>query len=499
MCGLVGLAYRQGPCAPSIFEALLMLQHRGQDSAGILSYDKGHLHEVRGRGLVNDLFDATALSRLSGSYGLGHVRYPTAGSDSASETQPFYVNAPLGIALVHNGNLTNSEALTQWLATDARRHLRTASDSEVLLNVFAQEIEYHYRSNPTASKREAVFAGARASMRRLRGAYSVVALVDGVGLLGWRDPHGIRPLSLGARSETEGSTSWALASEDIAYGTLGFSHRSDVAPGEMVLIDLDGEVERRQLATARPAPCIFEYIYLARPDSTLNGISVYEVQRRLGSALAKQVRALREQIDVVVPVPDASRPTAIELAATLGLPYREGLIKNRYVGRTFIMPDQRTREASVRRKLNPMASVFDGQRVLLVDDSIVRGTTMRAIVALCRSAGAASVTVASASPPVRHPNVYGVDMPLADEFIANGLDEVAICEELGADGLIYQRLEDLLGVAQSLNPELERFETSVFDGLYITGDIDQAYLERLAQTRGAGRALPHRRTIQSVS
>ena len=322
MCGLVGLAYRQGPCAPSIFEALLMLQHRGQDSAGILSYDQGHLHEVRGRGLVNDLFDATALSRLSGSYGLGHVRYPTAGSDSASETQPFYVNAPLGIALVHNGNLTNSEALTQWLATDARRHLRTASDSEVLLNVFAQEIEYHYRSNPTASKREAVFAGARASMRRLRGAYSVV-LGDGV-IVGLARPAWHPPAEFGARSETDGSTSWALASEDIAYGTLGFSHRSDVAPGEMVLIDLDGEVERRQLATARPAPCIFEYIYLARPDSTLNGISVYEVQRRLGSALANQVSALREQIDVVVPVPDASRPTAIELAATLACPTAKG-------------------------------------------------------------------------------------------------------------------------------------------------------------------------------
>jgi amidophosphoribosyltransferase len=501
-CGIFGVWKAGGPAAVEIYEGLLMLQHRGQDSAGIVTTDWVTFHEHKDNGLVKDVFAAQpTLDKLTGSAGMGHVRYPTAGSTSAQEAQPFFVNSPLGIYLIHNGNLTNTPALREHLNSSTsffNRHLRTGSDSEVLLNVLADEVHRaHQRClteagcDPNRKKVDLVFEAGGAAMALLQGAYACVALVMGVGLVGFRDPHGIRPLALGRRAGP-GGEEWALSSEDCAFGPIGFERVRDVAPGEMVVITEDGKLLSRQVAPpAGLSPCIFELIYLARPDSVLNGIPVYNFQLGLGTRLAAAVaaRPWAAELDLICPVPDGSRPAAIQMSAALGLPYREGLVKNRYVGRTFIMPDQRLREMSVRRKLNAMPAVFAGKTVLLVDDSIVRGTTMAQIVDMVRRAGAARVYLASAAPPVRFPNVYGVDMPSRHEFVAHGLTEEEICGKLGADGLVYQSVEDLVAVGRELNPAIERFDASCFTGEYVTGDVGEAYLAVLEESgRGSGRA-----------
>ena len=501
MCGIIGVYRREGSAAPEIYEGLLMLQHRGQDSAGIVSTDWSSFVEKKGNGLVKDVFaDKADMELLQGSSGIGHVRYPTAGSSSALEAQPFFVNSPLGIYLIHNGNLTNTDKLRESLTLSTsffNRHLRTLSDSEVLLNVFADEIHRAHQKciskgeiDPNSAKTSLVFEAGEAIMRLLEGAYSCITLIKGVGICCFRDPLGIRPLVLGRRL-TEQGPEWCVASEDCAFGPLGFDRVRDVLPGELVIITENGELLSHQCASGQLKPCIFEYIYLARPDSVLNGISVYNFQLGLGTKLAERIKeklALEEwDIDIVVPVPDGSRPAAIQMSADLGLPYREGLVKNRYVGRTFIMPDQRTRELSVRRKLNAMPSVFEGQNVLLVDDSIVRGTTMTQIVDMVRKAGATKVYLASASPPVMYPNVYGVDMPSRKEFVANNLTVDQVREVLGADGLIYQNVEDLIETGQSMNPDIREFDASCFTGVYVNG-ITQAYLDDVEKNaRGKGR------------
>lgn len=496
MCGIVGVYKSSGNANVEIYEGLLMLQHRGQDSAGMVTTDWHKFHEYKGNGLVKDVFsNQQTLTALQGCTGIGHVRYPTAGTSSAQEAQPFFVNSPLGIYLIHNGNLTNTAKLRETLNSSTsffNRHLRTTSDSEVLLNVLADEIHRaHQRclasgEDPNTKKMELVLQAGEATMQLLEGAYSCMCLVMGVGLVAFRDPHGIRPLVLGRREASNGSGfEWCVASEDCAFGPIGFERVRDVAPGEMIVITEEGQLVSHQCVTVNASslnPCIFEYIYLARPDSVLNDISVYNFQLGLGTRLARRIQDRGWDIDLVCPVPDGSRPAAIQISAELRLPYREGLVKNRYVGRTFIMPDQRLREMSVRRKLNAMPAVFTGKNVLLVDDSIVRGTTMSQIVDMVRRAGAAKVYLASASPPVRYPNVYGVDMPNRNEFVAHGLDEGQICEILGADGLVYQSVGDLVGVGRELNPSIQQFDASCFTGKYVTGGIDEQYLKNLEET-----------------
>ena len=484
-----------------------MLQHRGQDSAGMVTTDWSKFYEHKANGLVKDVFDSKIeMDKLKGSAGIGHVRYPTAGSASAQEAQPFFVNSPLGIYLIHNGNLTNTDQLRTLLISSTsffNRHLRTTSDSEVLLNVLADEIHRaHQRCltdtscDPNRKKMDMLFEAGEATMGLIQGAYSCICIVKGVGLVAFRDPHGIRPLVLGRRNGPRGEE-WCVASEDCAFGPIGFVRVRDVSPGEMIVITEDGKLVTRECAPAEEtAPCIFEYIYLARPDSVLNNISVYNFQLGLGTRLAKRIKETGWDIDLVCPVPDGSRPAAIQISAELRLPYREGLVKNRYVGRTFIMPDQRLREMSVRRKLNAMPAVFAGKSVLLVDDSIVRGTTMNQIVDMVRRAGAAKVYLASAAPPVRYPNVYGVDMPSRQEFVAHGLTEDEICETLGADGLVYQSVEDLLAVGRELNPSIQTFDDSCFTGKYVTGGINEAYLRNLEESgRGKSRTLPTKRGV----
>jgi amidophosphoribosyltransferase len=499
MCGIVGVYKTEGEANVEVYEALLMLQHRGQDSAGIVTTDWAKFYEHKANGLVKDVFDnASVMDKLQGSVGIGHVRYPTAGSSSAQEAQPFFVNSPLGIYLIHNGNLTNTDQLRQLLISSTsffNRHLRTNSDSEVLLNVLADEIHRaHQRClndtscDPNRKKMDMVFEAGENTMALLQGAYSCICLVKGVGLVAFRDPHGIRPLVLGRRDGPRGEE-WCVASEDCAFGPIGFTRVRDVQPGEMIVITEDGKLVTRECAPAKSTtPCIFEYIYLARPDSVLNNIPVYSFQLGLGTRLAKRIKQTGWDIDLVCPVPDGSRPAAIQISSELKLPYREGLVKNRYVGRTFIMPDQRLREMSVRRKLNAMPAVLSGKNVLLVDDSIVRGTTMNQIVDMVRKAGAAKVYLASSAPPVRYPNVYGVDMPSRQEFVAHGLTEDEICATLGADGLVYQSVEDLIGVGKELNPTIQNFDDSCFTGKYVTGDINEAYLRNLEESgRGKSR------------
>jgi len=435
------------------------------------------------------------MNTMLGNVGIAHVRYPTAGSSSAQEAQPFFVNSPLGIFLIHNGNLTNTDELRGFLNSSRsffNRHLRTESDSEVLLNVLADEIHRSHQRclqttgcDPTRNKKEFVFEAGRSLMQLLKGSYSCISLVNDVGLVAFRDPHGIRPLVLGKRATSQGDE-WCIASEDCAFGPIGFTRVRDVEPGEMIIITEDNQVHSRQCVEGKLNPCIFEYIYLARPDSVLNEIPVYNFQLNLGSALAKRVKEVGWEVDLVCPVPDGSRPAAIQIASDLQLPYREGLVKNRYVGRTFIMPDQHMREMSVRRKLNAMPNVFDGKNVLLVDDSIVRGTTMTQIVDMVRKAGAKRVYLASASPPVIYPNVYGVDMPSRVEFVANGLSHEEVCKTLGADGLLYQSVDDLIKAGTDLNPRIETFDASCFTGAYVTGDIDESYLQRL-ELQGRGK------------
>jgi len=481
MCGIVGIV---GSSAVNqrLYDALTVLQHRGQDAAGIATSGDGELYVRKGSGLVRDVFQQHHTLELKGNAGIGHVRYPTAGCDSASEAQPFYVNAPYGICLGHNGNLTNAAELAEILIREDRRHLNTTSDSEVLLNVFASELQ---RVGTVRITPADVFAALNALYRRCRGGYAVVAMIIGHGILGFRDPNGIRPLVLGERRTPRG-TEWMLASESVALDSLSFRLVRDVAPGEAVFVDEQGRLHTQQcVATLRHTPCIFEYVYFARPDSKIDNISVYRARMRMGDRLADKI--LREHpahdIEVVIPIPDTSRTSALQLAQRLGVKYREGFIKNRYIGRTFIMPGQDERERSVRRKLNAIDLEFRGKRVLLVDDSIVRGTTWAETTELGGGAGAAKVSFASAAPPVRFPNVYGIDMPAVNELVASGRTVEEVARLIGADWLVYQDLEDLIGACKHEDARIQEFDTSCFSGEYVTGDVTPEYLERLQLER----------------
>ena len=479
MCGIVGVV-SQAPVNQLIYDALLLLQHRGQDAAGIVTEQDRKFFMHKAKGMVRDVFRTRNMRALPGNVGLGQVRYPTAGNAySEEEAQPFYVNAPFGIVLVHNGNLTNAQALKQELFQTDHRHINTDSDSEVLLNVLAHELERVSRG--ITLKPAEVFAAVRNVHQRIKGSYAVIALIAGHGLLAFRDPFGIRPLCVGT-SEAGAM----VASESVTLDGNGFDLLRDVAPGEAVFIAENGEMKFQQCAEKTSHnPCIFEYVYLARPDSVMDGISVYQARLNLGKTLAKRVISTvpPSQIDVVIPIPESSRPSAMELAQLLGLPYREGFVKNRYVGRTFIMPGQGVRKKSVRQKLNVVASEFAGRNVLLVDDSIVRGTTSREIVQMARDAGANKVYLASAAPPVRFPNVYGIDMPTPQELIAHGRTTEEIRESIGCDALIYQDVDAMKSVVGALNPALEGFDASCFDGVYVTGDITAEDILRLNQGR----------------
>ncbi len=481
MCGIVGIV-SHSPVNQELYEALTVLQHRGQDAAGIATYADGRFYLRKDSGLVRDVFEASHMLNLPGTMGIGHVRYPTAGCTSAAEAQPFYVNSPYGIALGHNGNLTNAEQLKQDLFLQDQRHINTDSDSEVLLNVFAHELQRLGKLRLDVSD---VFDAVSEVHRRCRGAYAVVAMITGFGILGFRDPYGIRPIVIGRRESSKG-VEHMIASESVALDVLGFELIGDIEPGEAVFIEKNGRLHRRQCAQKTMySPCIFEFVYFARPDSIIDKISVHKARLRMGEKLAEKILRLRpdHDIDVVIPIPDTSRTAAMELANHIKVKYREGFIKNRYIGRTFIMPGQKLRQLSVRRKLNPIDLEFKGKNVLLVDDSIVRGTTSKQIIQMARDAGAKKVYFASASPPVRYPYVYGIDMPAACELIAYGRSEAEIESLLGADWLIYQDLEDLVEAVRRGNPKLERFETSCFSGDYVTGDITLEYLERLKSCR----------------
>jgi len=487
MCGIIGIVAHT-PVNQILYDGLIALQHRGQDAAGIVTGDGNALHMHKGKGMVRDVFRTRNMRDLRGNSGIAHTRYPTAGSaDSAHESQPFYVNSPFGIVLAHNGNLTNTEELRGELSRLDFRHLNTNSDTEVLLNIFAYELERIVRDKPMGV--DAVFEAVAGVHQRCRGAYAVVALIAGWGLLAFRDPYGIRPLILG-KGQQFGIDEYAVTSESVALDTLGFEAIRDVAPGEAIFVTQAGELHMRQCAnSARLNPCIFEFVYLARPDSVIDGASVYEARLNMGEELAEKIRKMPEaqDVDVVIPIPDSSRPYALELANSLGLKYREGFVKDRYVGRTFIMPGQAIRQKSVRQKLNTIDVEFKGKVVLLVDDSIVRGTTSNRIVQMARAAGARKVYFASAAPPVRFQNVYGIDMPNQEELIAHTRDEAAIRHEIGADLLIYQDLEALKRSVTKANPKLTEFEASCFDGHYVTGDVTRDYLSRVAGERDASR------------
>jgi amidophosphoribosyltransferase len=480
MCGIVGVIAK-APVNQLIYDALLLLQHRGQDAAGIVTMQGTKCFMHKARGMVRDVFRTRNMRALPGAVGLGQVRYPTAGNAyNEEEAQPFYVNAPFGIVLVHNGNLTNAHTLKAELFDIDRRHINTESDTEVLINVLAHEIETAARDLSLTP--EVVFAAVAAVHRRLKGSYAVVALIAGHGLLAFRDPFGIRPLVYGQAAD--GAT--MVASESVALEGTGHALVRDVAPGEAVFIDLAGQVHARQCA-ARPSlnPCMFEYVYLARPDSVMDGISVYQARLNLGETLAQRLISTMppSAIDVVIPIPESSRPSAMQLAHRIGKPYREGFVKNRYVGRTFIMPGQAVRKKGVRQKLNAMPQEFRGRNVLLVDDSIVRGTTSKEIVQMAREAGARKVYMASAAPPVRFPNVYGIDMPTREELIAANRDNEAIREYIGADALIYQDVDAMKRIVGALNPSLAGFEASCFDGRYITGDVSEGDFRALEAQR----------------
>lgn len=481
MCGIIGILAK-GPVNQSIYDGLTVLQHRGQDAAGIITSDGERVYLRKDNGLVRDVFHTRHMIALKGNMGIGHVRYPTAGCDSAAEAQPFYVNSPYGLALGHNGNLTNADELREELFREDLRHINTTSDSEVLLNVMAHELQAigRLRLSP-----EDVFRAVSAVHRRCRGAYAVVAMIEGFGILAFRDPYGIRPLGYGRR-ETDQGTEHIVASESVAMDVLGFEFVRDVGPGEAVFIDLHGHVHTKQCADQTfHAPCLFEYVYMARPDSMIDGIAVHKTRLRMGEKLASKIE--REwggvDIDVIIPIPDTSRTAALQLSYKLDIVYREGFIKNRYIGRTFIMPGQAERKKSVRQKLNAIDLEFKGKNVLLVDDSIVRGTTSKQIIQMAREAGAKKVYFASAAPPVRFPNVYGIDMPSVHELIASGRTDAEICKEIGADGLIYQDLEDLVEAAHEGNVNIKQFDASCFDGKYVTGDVHPEYLERIEQQR----------------
>lgn len=482
MCGIVGVV-SQSPVNQLLYDALLLLQHRGQDAAGIATNHSSMFSMFKANGLVRDVFRTRNMRSLQGNTGIGHCRYPTAGSSSEEEAQPFYVNAPFGITLAHNGNLTNQAQLRDELFRNDRRHINTDSDSEVLLNVLAHEIQE--AADGFSLDADAIFKAVAVVHRRVRGAYAVVAQIAGHGMLAFRDPFGIRPLCLGV-NETENGNEYLVASESVALEGLGFRFIRDIAPGEAVFITNDGKLSERQCAE-NPSlnPCAFEFVYLARPDSVIDGASVYATRLRMGEYLADKVLSEIpvEDIDVVMPIPDSSRPAAIQLALKLGVEYREGFIKNRYIGRTFIMPGQGMRKKSVRQKLNAIISEFKDKNVLLVDDSIVRGTTSREIVQMAREAGARKVYFASAAPPVLYPNVYGIDMPTRDELIAYGRTTEEVCREITADRVIYQDIDALKRSISDVNPALKNFEASCFDGIYVTGDVTAEYLDRQETAR----------------
>jgi amidophosphoribosyltransferase len=481
MCGIVGIV-GFGPANQLIYDAMTVLQHRGQDAAGIMTAHEGELFLRKDNGLVRDVFQQRHMVQLKGNIGIGHVRYPTAGCDSSAEAQPFYVNAPYGICLAHNGNLTNATELADVLIREDRRHLNTSSDSEVLLNVLASELQ---RCNTPRASAADIFAALAATYRRIRGAYAVVAMILGHGVVGFRDPHGIRPLVIGTRESPKGRE-YMIASESVALDMAGFDLLRDVGPGEAVFIDEQGRMYSQLCCEpARLTPCIFEYVYFARPDSIIDNISVYKARLRMGELLAEKIRRVypNHDIDVVIPIPDTSRTSAMQVAQLLGVKYREGFIKNRYIGRTFIMPGQDQRQKSVRSKLNPIDLEFRGKNVLLVDDSIVRGTTSAQIIDVAREAGASKVYFASAAPPVRYPNVYGIDMPAASELVAAGRTDEEVARLVGADWLVYQDLDDLIRAVRHHDANVTEFDTSCFSGQYVTGDVTPEYLAKLQAER----------------
>lgn len=481
MCGIVGILARAN-VNQDIYEALTVLQHRGQDAAGIMTYHDGRIFLRKGNGLVRDVIQAKHMLRLQGMMGIGHVRYPTAGSSSAAEAQPFYVNSPYGLSIVHNGNVINSEELKQDLVRTDKRHLNTDSDSEVLLNIFAHELQNLAQTELTPNT---IFQAVQGVNERCRGAYAAIVMITGYGILAFRDPFGIRPLVYGRRKNALGDE-YMFASESVALDIGGFELIDDVGPGEAIFINTQGQIFRQTCCEhPQSSPCLFEYVYLARQDSIIDQVLVYKFRLSLGEKLAEKIR--REfpdhDIDVVIPIPDTSRAAALSLAQSLGVKYREGFVKNRYIGRTFIMPGQSKRRKSVRQKLNAIGLEFQGKNVLLVDDSIVRGTTSKEIIQMARDAGARKVYFASAAPEVRYPNVYGIDMPAATELIAHGCTIEEITQKIGADWLIYQDLTALYDAAQEGNPQLKHFEDSVFTGTYLTGDVSPEYLEALQQRR----------------
>ena len=483
MCGIVGVVSR-GAVNQDIYDALTMLQHRGQDAAGMVTSDGHRCYLRKDNGLVRNVFQDHHMEQLKGHIGLGQCRYPTAGTASSAESQPLYVNSPYGIALAHNGNLTNAKELEKDLFLEDLRHINTSSDSEVLLNVLANELNMLHALDPSPTE---MFKAVGAVHQRCKGAYAVVAMVIGSGILGFRDPYGIRPLVYGSR-EVESGTEYMIASESVALDILGFTRIADVAPGEAIFISNDGKVFKQQCAArTQLVPCIFEHVYFARPDSIIDNISVYKSRLRMGEHLAKRILTKYSQydhdIDVVIPIPDTGRTAALPLAHELNTKYREGFVKNRYIGRTFIMAGQKQRRDSVRQKLNPVELEFKGKNVLLVDDSIVRGTTIKKIIQLAREAGARNVYMASAAPALRYQNVYGIDMPAREEFVAHERSDEEVAREIGADWLMYQTIEDLKASTHEGNPHVDDFECSAFDGKYITGDVGEDYLRRISAAR----------------
>lgn len=483
MCGIIGII-GETPVNQALYDALTVLQHRGQDAAGIMTIDRENRFRLRkANGLVSDVFRQEHMERLQGTVGVGHVRYPTAGSSSVSEAQPFYVNSPYGITLVHNGNLTNSRALKDKLFKLARRHVNTNSDSEALLNILA----YHLDQSPhNHLSPDDIFTAVRKTHDDIKGAYACVAMIIGFGMIAFRDPHGIRPLVLGKRELDSGKVEYAFASESVALDIIGFEFVRDVAPGEAIYVDFNGQFYSHQCSTQPDlCPCIFEYVYFARPDSYIDGVSVYAARVHMGEALGRKIAKEwhDHDIDVVIPIPETSNDIALRIAKELNLPYRQGFVKNRYVGRTFIMPGQTQRRHSVRRKLNTISSEFKDKNVLLVDDSIVRGTTSEQIVDMVRQAGAKKIYLASAAPEVRHPNVYGIDMPSVNELIAYNRSVEEIAELIGVDGLIFQDLADLEAAIRKENASIQHFDSSVFTGCYITGDVTDEYLAQVEAMR----------------
>jgi len=482
MCGIIGIV-ANNPVNQMLYDGLLVLQHRGQDAAGIATCNVGRINMHKNNGLVKDVFHTRHMRKLTGNIGIGHVRYPTAGSSSVAEAQPFYVNSPYGIVLGHNGNLTNSDRLKDDMFKEDLRHINTSSDSEVLLNVLADSIGKANQKNVLTS--DIIFEAVSSVYERCEGAFAVISMINNFGLLAFRDPNGIRPLVIGV-NETKEGPEYIVASESVALDVLGFKLLRDVEPGEAIFIDMEGNFYSKKCMPSREqTPCIFEYVYLARPDSMIDGISVYQTRLNMGKSLAKKIKKEWPdiKIDVVIPIPDTSRPSALEVSLMLKADFREGFIKNRYIGRTFIMPGQALRKKSVRQKLNPIKVEFEGKNVLLIDDSIVRGTTAREIVQMARDAGAKNVYLASAAPPVRYPNVYGIDMPSRLELIAFNKPDKDICKEIGADGLIYQDLEEMKKNITQENKDLKTFDCSCFDGVYVTGGIDENYLNKLELLR----------------